>query len=251
MSSRAPGHALVVVKLLIFLVSLTPALPLAQPCRAQKIWQSSGVTLLPPPFFSPDEFAAIQHCCHQLQQVAQKEVNSLALERRCAALAKDGDISKLMASSTVISRVSRATGLKLHPAEKDFPPECRFYGPGSSMAWHRDCVAYKDPQVEGILTVSVEGGFDGKTQWRLPDGRVLGEVLQPNSLLLLRAGGAEHQVTSATRGKRSIIKLVFATSFERSEEFERLTRATAAATTTVGLSSRKSKRAHGRGRRSS
>ena len=97
------------------------------------------------------------------------------------------------------------------------------------MAWHRDDAAYSEPQVEAIVTVDVSGGFDGKTQWRMPDGRVVGEVLEPNSLLLVQAEGPEHEVTTVTRGQRTIVKAIFVSSFERNGEFARLSRAAAGA----------------------
>jgi hypothetical protein len=199
--------------------------------KASREWTSTDGIALLRNFFESSDFAAIQAEVAQLRRAARAEVNSFATGRMAAPLpaSPPSPATGLMASPAMAERISRTVGRQVQPAGADFPPEVRFYGPGASMAWHRDDVAYAEPQVELILTVHVEGGFDGATQWRLPDGRVVGEILEPNSLLVVQAGGPEHQVTPVTRGHRSIVKAVFVSSFQRSDDFGRLSRAAAVA----------------------
>ena len=61
------------------------------------------------------------------------------------------------------------------------------------MEWHRDDQIYAVPQVEAIYTV-VNDGCDGETRWKLPDGSIIAESMEANSLLLVLAGGPEHSV---------------------------------------------------------
>jgi len=133
-------------------------------------------------------------------------------------------------------RISRAVGravgrdgeLPLSAAPLDeFPPELRVYQPGARMEWHQDDIIYATPQVEAIYTV-LNDGCDGETRWRLADGTVCGEVMEPNSLLLIQAGGPQHSVSEVTRGSRSIIKSVWTSTLERSDQFHRLQRSSAA-----------------------
>lgn len=219
--------------LLLFAIIATRSVvyPLVLPSksRACREWQDTGGIVCLRNFFAQDDFAAIQEEVHQVRRTAKAEPNSLARGRLAAPLPTSprSAVAELLASPAVVDRISRAVGRALLPAEGDFPPEARFYGPGASMAWHRDDQAYVEPQVEAILTVQVEGGYDGETQWRHPNGRVCGDILEPNSITLIQAGGPEHQVTPVTRGHRSIVKAIFVSSFERSEEFGRLSRAAA------------------------
>ena len=68
-------------------------------------------------------------------------------------------------------------------------------------------------QLELIYTV--ENDSDSFTSWRLPSGEFVKERTLPNSLLILEAEGAEHGVSTLTRGERSIIKAIFTDTQEQ------------------------------------
>ena len=92
----------------------------------------------------------------------------------------------------------------------DFPVELRRYPVGSSMGWHKDEVLYEEPQLEVVLTL--ENTSDSQTRWERADGSVRGAWLPPNSLLLVKAEGATHGVTTVRRGDRLIAKFVLTAS---------------------------------------
>lgn len=100
----------------------------------------------------------------------------------------------------------------------DVPVELRVYQwPGAAMAWHVDDVLYDPPQLEVVVTL--ENTSDCVTLWKPSASSSSSSVksasavraieTDPNSALLLVAGGAPHCVTALTRGKRTIVKLVY------------------------------------------
>ena len=108
-----------------------------------------------------------------------------------------------------VERLRRICGdERLEPA--DFPVELRRYPVGSSMGWHKDEVLYDEPQLEVVLTL--ENTSDSQTRWERADGSVRGTWLPPNSLLLVKAEGATHGVTTVRRGDRLIAKFVLTAS---------------------------------------
>ena len=160
---------------------------------------------------------------NSLSSCLQPETNSIATGRQAAKISSSMLIHEIFSSPAVASKLSSIVGEEL-TAATDFPMELRVYRVGASMPWHSDDVIYTTPQVEAIYTVSNDS--DSLTQWQLPSGGgVASERLEPNSLLLVRAGGPQHQVTPARRGSRTIVKAVFATGFEHTGDFGRLFRA--------------------------
>lgn len=89
----------------------------------------------------------------------------------------------------------------------------RVYGkPGSGMDWHTDDVLYAPPQIEAVLTI--DNDSDCVTMWeeKSADGsstRMEGVETEPNSILLVRAGGVRHKVTPLKKGQRVILKFVY------------------------------------------
>jgi len=97
--------------------------------------------------------------------------------------------------------------------------ELRVYRPGSYMDWHVDEVMYREPQFEAIFTV--ENSTDSETQWKEPGNQSLvSRWAEPNSLIVLRAGGPLHQVTRATKGRRVILKFLLTPTLEKNEVFD-------------------------------
>lgn len=78
---------------------------------------------------------------------------------------------------------------------------------GSGMPWHVDDVLVDPPQIEIVLTL--ENTSDCVTLWKTKNG-IQSVETDPNSAIILRAGGSEHCVTSLKQGRRAILKCVFA-----------------------------------------
>jgi hypothetical protein len=95
----------------------------------------------------------------------------------------------------------------------DVPAELRVYQRrGAGMAWHQDDVLYDPPQVEVVFTI--ENTSNCATRWKKgPDDDIDDDEASvetdPNSALVLAAGGPRHCVTSLQRGRRVIVKLAY------------------------------------------
>ena len=90
----------------------------------------------------------------------------------------------------------------------NFPIEYRKYVPGSFMKKHKDVLIYKIPQYECVLTLS--NTTDSVT--KMEDTPI---KASPNSLLIVKALGVEHEVTQVTKGERKFIKFIFTETDER------------------------------------
>lgn len=87
------------------------------------------------------------------------------------------------------------------------PIEYRKYPPGChGMKWHRD-VQLIGRQYECVYTLT--NTSDSVTKWRDFIGREHANWTEPNSLVVVQAGGVEHAVTPVTSGERSIVKFIF------------------------------------------
>jgi hypothetical protein len=84
----------------------------------------------------------------------------------------------------------------------NFPIEYRKYVEGSFMKKHRDVQIYKLPQYECVLTLS--NSTDSFTDI---EGRKI--KAEPNSIIILKANGVEHEVTKVTHGERKFLKFIF------------------------------------------
>jgi len=157
-----------------------------------------------------------------------KERSSIAQNRIGATLIRDetneifrileeGSIYKLvqrMANSSygngIIRKIKLADGL---------PVEVRVYETaGASMAWHRDDIMFDPPQLEVVFTL--ENNSDCATMWKVKANNanknlskdnedIHSQETEPNSMLLLLAGGPDHCVTSLKRGRRVILKCAY------------------------------------------
>ena len=115
----------------------------------------------------------------------------------------------------VAERISGLVGQSVFPA--DVPVEYRVYPGGSSMEWHQDVALYTEPQYELVFTL--ENSSDSQTQWQDDAGRRRGGWTEPNSVLMVRAEHVVHRVTPVTRGERSIVKFVYTTTLDKTDEF--------------------------------
>jgi hypothetical protein len=93
----------------------------------------------------------------------------------------------------------------------DVPAELRVYQKlGAAMAWHQDDVLYDPPQVEVVFTI--ENTSNCATRWKGgpdDDEEESSVETDPNSALVLAAGGPWHCVSSLGRGRRVIVKLAY------------------------------------------
>ena len=85
---------------------------------------------------------------------------------------------------------------------KNFPIEYRKYVPGSFMTKHRDTLIYKLPQYECIFTLS-----NSTNSYTNIEGTKIHS--KPNSIIILKANGAEHEVTKVITGERKFLKFIF------------------------------------------
>lgn len=87
------------------------------------------------------------------------------------------------------------------------PIEYRKYPPGSQgMKWHHD-VQLIGRQYECVYTLT--NTSDSQTKWRDLIGKEHAIWAEPNSLIVVQAGGVEHAVTPVTSGERTIVKFIF------------------------------------------
>ena len=103
----------------------------------------------------------------------------------------------------------------------NFPIEYRKYIKGSFMNKHIDQLIYKKPQYECILTLS--NSTDSYTildpQCKAcaslallePQGKACNKKIKskPNSLIIVKAEGIEHEVTTVNQGERYFLKFIF------------------------------------------
>lgn len=95
----------------------------------------------------------------------------------------------------------------LVPGADYVPIEYRMYPPGcQGMKWHRD-TKLVGRQYECVYTLT--NTSDSVTLWRDFIGREHSVRAEPNSLIVVQAGGVEHAVTPVTTGERTIVKFIF------------------------------------------
>lgn len=154
--------------------------------------------------------------CAQLRHSLRPERSSTAEHRLGCYVPPGAATVSLFAAQSVAQRLSQLASTPLFLSE--YPLEYRTYPPGAHMAWHRDEQLFQEPQVELVLTVS--NSSDSVTEWQDAQGRLHSQWTEPNSLLLVRAGGAMHRVLPIKRGKRSIVKVVFTSTHTRVPAYE-------------------------------
>ena len=160
-------------------------------------------------FFDEETFAACQRSARRQRELKPETLESVAVGRLGCFLEPRDPVVVALSRPESVERLRRICGdERLEPA--DFPVELRRYPVGSSMGWHKDEVLYDEPQLEVVLTL--ENTSDSQTRWERADGSVRGAWLPPNSLLLVKAEGATHGVTTVRRGDRLIAKFVLTAS---------------------------------------
>jgi hypothetical protein len=159
--------------------------------------------------FNKEEYAIIAEDVAQVGTFVAESPQSVAKLRRGAVLPPNSRTVQLFKHGSLRQWVQQMTSPDYELSEQ-VPVEIRSYEqPGACMAWHSDDLLYRDPpQIEIVWTL--ENTSDCRTMWKTETGQVQSVETEKNSAILLRAGGPEHCVTNLKRGKRIIIKCVYA-----------------------------------------
>jgi hypothetical protein len=157
-----------------------------------------------------EEMNTIQCEIGEAMKYLSEERSSIAQNRVGTTLPRESKIAEILDRGSIFSLVQRAVGSRGNASVQlanEIPIELRVYEKtGASMAWHRDDVLYDPPQIEMVFTV--ENTSDCVTVWKV--GKTLhSQETHPNSIIILKAGGPEHCVTSLKRGRRVIVKCAY------------------------------------------
>ena len=157
-----------------------------------------------------------------------KERSSIAQNRLGATLSRGQatEIFRVLEEGSIYKSVQRqANGSRDNDSSRkieladELPVEVRVYETvGASMAWHRDDIMFDPAQLEVVFTL--ENNSDCVTMWKIEANNankylskgnvdIHSQETQPNSMLLLLAGGPDHCVTSLKRGRRVILKCAY------------------------------------------
>jgi len=100
------------------------------------------------------------------------------------------------------NKIRKLTGNDKIYLANNFDIEYRKYVLGSYMNKHRDFQIYKKPQYECVLTIT--NSTDSITNI---EGYNISS--KPNSLIIVKANGVEHEVTRVNKGERKFLKFIF------------------------------------------
>lgn len=170
--------------------------------------KSSGV-LYRKSVFDREELETIRQEMEGNRNRLQAECSSSIAQKRLGTTLdfESSNVVKVLKDGSLHELVEKAVGGPCH-LSTNIPVEIRAYAQkGAGMAWHVDDVLYNPPQIEVIWTL--DNDSDCKTMWK--DGsEVLHSVeTEPNSAILLLAGGASHCVTHLKYGSRVILKFAY------------------------------------------
>ena len=170
--------------------------------------------------FTPQEFATIQSEVAEWKKNLQEETSSSVAQNRLGVeVPRDSETVQILQTGSMGQWVQKVAGSSSTTMElsSDLPVEIRTYEKmGAGMAWHEDDILYDPPQVEVVITL--ENTSDCRTMWKYPKSgsnnddnqEVVAKETDPNSVLILLAGGPSHCVSSLKRGKRVILKCAYA-----------------------------------------
>ena len=175
------------------------------------ILEKAGGALYRQSILTNEEYTTIRKEVSMLMNRLNEETaSSAATKRQGASLSPNSETVKILKEGSLHQFVQKVTGNPSMNLSSNLPVEVRLYERiGASMAWHEDDVMYDPPQVEAVLTI--ENNSNCITMWK--DGnQLMSKETDPNSVLLLRAGGPLHCVTGLKRGRRIILKCAYAES---------------------------------------
>ena len=167
-------------------------------------------------FLSPEDFTALLNDLTKYNQALnsseQKAKNvfryNLVLDKNVVQPPTHPVTTLLHKYQESIRTLTQQSSLYL---AKNFPIEYRKYVNGSFMKKHKDTLIYNIPQYECVLTLS--NTTDSVTIM----GGNKSIKARPNSLIIVRAQGIEHEVTKVTTGERTFLKFIFTATDKRAK----------------------------------
>jgi len=195
----------------------------------QALFKKQGGILYRTSIFNKTELALIRQELADYQKggrLKDEIASSVAQHRMGAVLSSNNDNNRPSSSSSTSSQTTmdilregsltqwiRTVTQNPNYVLRDdqVPVEIRSYEkPNACMAWHRDDVLFDPPQLEIVWTL--ENSSDCRTLWKDDHDETTVHAVEtdPNAALLIPAGGAEHCVSSLKRGRRVILKCVYA-----------------------------------------
>jgi hypothetical protein len=152
----------------------------------------------------------------------EDELNTMAPGRQQVQLSDDNIVSQLIRSSSMINILRNIIKKTVIPA--DYPVEYRKYPTGSYMKWHQDQLMYESRQYECVLILT--NTSDSVTEYidttnckqrgsMSKCGKLVKIHQKPNSLMIVRANGVNHQVTKSTVGEKTILKFIMIDPFHK------------------------------------
>lgn len=171
-------------------------------------------------FLSEDDFNRVQTQVHKYARHMSKEFNE-RVQRKQYRITED-TVYRMFSRGYVREKLHDA-GFTNHIFDKTNEGiDYRFYCEGGFMHWHKDVVLFDPPQYEVVFTLHDDS--DCRFVYKSNSGNDNSIKTEPNSAVIVRAGGVTHRVARINRGTRSILKLILrqadSTELEEPIEFE-------------------------------
>jgi len=156
---------------------------------------------------SPAHFQQIQNLCKPYNE-SNMVLDPKANGRLMHVFSVKDPIYSVLFQPDFIEKIRKLCGNSRLVPCLEIPIEYRKYLLGSNMMWHSDVQMLPNLQYECVITL--ENTSDSKTIAKNWCGLFTRELTtEPNSILIVRAKGVEHCVTTTTKGSRTILKFVF------------------------------------------
>ena len=186
--------------------------------KRRKQFEQAGGVFYQKSCLSPEEFKLLRSELNLMSlKLVHETSNSVGRKRMGAKLPSDCSIIKTFREDTgSLSQLihSLMGGNQKMVLSRHVPIELRVYETmGSGMEWHVDDVLFDPPQLEIVYTL--ENTSDCVTSYEKKDmngahqSKRVNIESEPNSAIILRAGGVNHCVSSLKYGKRVILKIVY------------------------------------------
>ena len=191
------------------------ARPMGRLPDTRSVFERSGGFIYIRNFFSQRDYEMLLEECESLRAEVGAERRACARQRLGTMVPPDHIVQRAFMNQRVAERLSGLVNRSLMPA--DVPVEFRIYPVGSCMDWHQDVALYTEPQYELVFTLS--NTSDSQTEWQDEQGNRRGGWTEPNSIIMVQAESVVHRVTPICSGEREIVKFVYTTTLDKTEEY--------------------------------
>ena len=159
-------------------------------------------------FLSEEDFLKVKQECEKYNSTLNENGENNNLTKRKNLDLTNHRIREILNKKNYQQKLQEVTKNSNIYLAKNFPIEYRKYEKGSFMKRHSDTVLYRIPQYECVYTIS--NNSDTKTAFYDEKGNI-SDIIEsiPNSLLILRSSGIEHEVLPVTKGERFFLKFIF------------------------------------------